>query len=112
MSKVFSFRLDENNPREAQAEEVIKAWVSQGYSLRHVITEALLRLDSKDKGQYDLSLILEGLREVINVQKHIPETDSINIQQLPSGFIEAMRKTVKSGLKSNHSSNDLKSNSQ
>ena len=41
MSKVYSFRLDENNPREAQAREVIDAWVSKGYSLRHILTEAL-----------------------------------------------------------------------
>ena len=42
MSKVFSFRLNDDNPREAQAREEIKAWVKEGYSLRYIITEALL----------------------------------------------------------------------
>ena len=45
MSKVYSFRLDENNPREAQAREVINAGAEDGYSLRYIVTEALLGLD-------------------------------------------------------------------
>ena len=43
MSKVYSFRLDSDNPREAQAIEVIDNWVSQGYSLRNLLTEALIK---------------------------------------------------------------------
>ena len=43
MSKVCSFRLDSDNPREAQAIEVIDNWVSQGYSLRNLLTEALIK---------------------------------------------------------------------
>lgn len=47
MSKVYSFGLDENNPREAQVREVIEAWVSQGYSIRPVV-EALIQLERGD----------------------------------------------------------------
>lgn len=46
MSKVFSFRLREDNPREVQAQDVIEAWISEGYSLRHILTEALLQYDN------------------------------------------------------------------
>ena len=42
MSKVYSFRLDAENPREAQAREVIDVWVSKMYSLRHILTDALI----------------------------------------------------------------------
>lgn len=42
MSKVYSFKLNDDNPREAQAREIIEAWVEERYSLRHIITEALL----------------------------------------------------------------------
>jgi hypothetical protein len=57
MSKVYSFRI-ENNPREAQAREVIDAWVTQGYSLRHIIVCALISyligdLDSTHKCNFD-----------------------------------------------------------
>jgi hypothetical protein len=48
MSKVYSFRI-ENNPREAQAREVIDAWVTQGYSLRHIIVCALISYHIGDK---------------------------------------------------------------
>jgi hypothetical protein len=42
MSKVYSFRLSENNPREIQAREVMEALISQGYPLRYILTEALI----------------------------------------------------------------------
>jgi len=42
MSEVISFRTNKDNPREAQAIEVLKTWVDQGYSVRHVLAEALL----------------------------------------------------------------------
>jgi hypothetical protein len=45
MSEVISFRLNKSNLREAQALEILKAWCSRGYSLRYVITEALLKLN-------------------------------------------------------------------
>ena len=47
MSKVYSFRLDENNPREAQAREVIETWFSQGYSLRHQLVDVLISFQNK-----------------------------------------------------------------
>ena len=40
MSRVIGFRLDSDNPREAQREA--------GYSTRHVLTEALLGLEMID----------------------------------------------------------------
>jgi hypothetical protein len=55
MSKVFSFRLDENNPREAQAMEVIDTWASRGYSLRYVLVEALIDLQRMILSKDDLS---------------------------------------------------------
>ncbi|MCU0485171.1 MAG: hypothetical protein MUC85_03575 [Anaerolineales bacterium] len=48
MSQVISFRLDENNPREAQAQQVLQTRASRGYSLRHTRVEALLALESVD----------------------------------------------------------------
>ena len=42
MSKVYSFRLCDENPREAQAREVIEAWVEEGYLFRYIIVESLI----------------------------------------------------------------------
>lgn len=47
MSEVISFRLDPNNPREAQALEVLRARREEGYSTRHVLTEALLGFEGR-----------------------------------------------------------------
>ena len=45
MSDVISFWLDKDNPREEKARQALKAWYEEGYSLRHIMTEALLRFD-------------------------------------------------------------------
>lgn len=46
MSKVFSFRLNPKNQREAEALAILKDWLAQGYSIRHTVTEALLNLNA------------------------------------------------------------------
>jgi len=101
MSKVFSFRLDTDNPREAQAREVIEVLISQGYSLRHIITEALIYFRDKESPTagwekvYDkLSEILHGL-ENGGVKKQTKDHGSA----LSPSFIEAMKNSVKDGKK-------------
>ena len=44
MSEVISLRLSKENPREALAYEILKGWHEKGHSIRHTITEALLKL--------------------------------------------------------------------
>ena len=44
MSEVISFRLSRDNSREAQALETLRAWRVEGYSVRHILTEALIQL--------------------------------------------------------------------
>ena len=57
MSKVISFRLNPDNPREAEALSVLEKWQNQGFSTRHTITEAIIKLetkvaDGKNQGTY------------------------------------------------------------
>jgi len=65
MSKVFGFRLSDDNPREAQAMEVIETWVSEGYSLRQVIVDVLLSYKKTEEGHDELESILEQLQDLI-----------------------------------------------
>ena len=65
MSKVYSFRLDENNPREAQAREVIDAWVTQGYSLRHQIVDVLISFQDKMSQQKSYDELLKQIESLI-----------------------------------------------
>ena len=100
MSKVFSFRLREDNPREVQAQEVIEVWISQGYSLRHILTEALIRYDNDGDHGEEVANLIEQLRSLLTqtsserIARSIP---SDNKSALPSHFIEAVKKSMKSG---------------
>jgi hypothetical protein len=65
MSTVISFRLDRNNPREAQALLVLVRWQEEGYSIRHIMTEALIRLEESDtKPDTHLADILAALQAI------------------------------------------------
>jgi hypothetical protein len=101
MSKVYSFRLNEDNPREAQAIEVINAWVSHGYSLRQILTESLLNYKETNKitngwdhlyGQ--LSALIEKLES-----GGLEEPQEKNKTILSPFFLDAMKKSAKKGLK-------------
>ncbi|NDJ85711.1 MAG: hypothetical protein GYB66_07480 [Chloroflexi bacterium] len=48
MSKVVSFRLDEEVPEEQQALAVLEAWQQKGYSTRAIMTWALMALAGAD----------------------------------------------------------------
>lgn len=98
MSKVSSFRLSDDNPREAQAREVIEAWVEEGYSVRHIITEALL-IDFDNKNGDD-----EVYTLLVQLKRMIPEfenTTSLDIHDehkmtdLSSSFLVAVKNSAK-----------------
>ena len=67
MSEVISFRLNKDNPREAQALEILKAWCLRGYSVRYLITEMLLMLN--DPGQE--SMTDNAIRELNSVLNQV-----------------------------------------
>lgn len=97
MSKVYSFRLDEHNPREAQAKGVIHAWVDEGYSLRHVIVEALLSFSNKDAGQSELNEVVEQLQDLILTLERPHVSKSIDTL-LFNSFLDAVKQSAKSGI--------------
>ena len=104
MSKVYSFRLSNDNPREAQAREVIEAWVEEGYSLRLLVTDALVNFR---KQSYKTSVMDEILRQLDNIQDMLDRGQmATNINgnptnhSLSSGFVEAVKMNIKSGIRS------------
>jgi hypothetical protein len=97
MSKVYSFRLSEDNPREAQARRVIEAWVSEGYSLRYVIVEALLdcKIDKSDSNEY--LYLLKKLQSMIENSNRIEvgtKPDSPLSNTFKAGIVESMKKGI------------------
>ena len=107
MSKVISFRLDPNNQRESYALAVLQERLSQGFSTRHTLTEALLNLDS-DKSQAanngamnDLSQQIKELLENIQMGSSgvIPCGKVSSQEKLSDGFVSSILKTAKPGLR-------------
>ena len=68
MSEVISFRLDRENPREAQALAVLTKGQEAGYSLRHILTEALLALEAAAEEE---QAVAQALTEVAGRLEHI-----------------------------------------
>jgi hypothetical protein len=75
MSKVISFRLDDTNPREAGALDILNQWSEAGYSIRFVITKALLERPSE-------------------------QTPDQGSAALPEHFLAAIKQGIKPGVKS------------
>lgn len=93
MSKVYSFRLDSNNPRETQAREVIESWISQGYSIRFLVTESLISYANHENMNNDIYLLMDQLRNLIeNIGNgRIFNTPNAMKDPLSPSFIDAIK---------------------
>ena len=92
--------LDQNNCREVQAREVIDAWVSKGYSLRQIITDALIGYGNNKNQSVEIDTLLKQLRELINqgANRQLQESSEGNDHTLPGSFLGGIRKSMKEGL--------------
>ena len=99
MSKVYSFRLDENNPREAQAREVIEAWVTQGYSLRHQFVDLLISFQDKNFQNNEYAKLLEKIESLISNSKVKEDVFEVTKGTLTETFIVSLSESVKCGVK-------------
>ena len=112
MSKVFSFRLREDNHREARALKLLDEWIEQGYTLRFIITEALLKLDhpgsnlKTDQDDRPLDIVLEQIKLLIEsavtdghkpIIKQKPDTEA---HSLSEKFLTSVRLASKPGINS------------
>ena len=100
MSKVYSFRLNIKNPREAQAKDVIDNWVSQGYSLRYILTEALINFPGNGNQENRWESIYNQLSDLVReLDKRVVNQESRNKKSsLSQEFIVAMKKAAKPGI--------------
>jgi hypothetical protein len=93
MSKVYSFRFCNDDPREVQAMEAIEGWVGKGYSLRYMVVEAILAHRKEGLKQDDLNSVVEQLQDLIlplDKQPVIQPSKSF----LSDTFLDAVRKSV------------------
>lgn len=111
MSKVFSFRLDKNNPREARALEVIETQRAEGLGLRHIITAALLALDLQRTDLVSCKThdeISETLKRVTQLLEKIEKRNnssqkdqdaSSDCSKLTDNFVASIKRAAKPGMK-------------
>ena len=108
MSKVIGFRLDVNNPREARALNVLEAWQEAGYSTRHILTEALIRLEASDE-EPAASLQLDEVVAALNkVNEQLGRLQQMGLQParqpeqqlavLSDAFLLSVKSAVKPGI--------------
>lgn len=100
MSKVYSFRLDGDNPREAQAREIINAWVSEGYSLRRIITDALIGYRGSGDSVNKWDRVYDQLSELIRgIDSGVLKKELFDINTTISPeFVAAIKKAARRGI--------------
>jgi len=111
MSEVISFRLDPNNPREAQALQVLERMITQGYSVRFIMSEALVKFGANkidsERVENDPD-IRATLREITKILDHIQTGDSAlkssssmssKPENLGDSFIHSIKLSSKPGIK-------------
>jgi hypothetical protein len=110
MSKVISFRLNKDNQREASAILVLQEWIAQGYSIRQIITEALLKLDEvhREPSTTQLLELNEMLNQINQVLEQLGHGKPTHLRisgrlsgdaGLDDSFIASIKQTVKQGVK-------------
>jgi len=102
MSKVFRFRLDENNPREAQAMRVIDAWIEEGYSLRQLLVDVLVTYKNESGHKPDTEALLEKIMSLlvtISDGKKSILNGNVRDDKLSQKFVGAISKSAKDGMK-------------
>ena len=104
MSKVYSFRLDDDNPREIRAREVINAWILKGYTLRYIIIEALTTFNERNRSDEDAHDLIEKIRFIVDESsKEKAGKDQKNateyLRPLSPAFVSELGKSIKTGIR-------------
>lgn len=102
MSKVYSFRLSDKNPREAQAIQVTETWASKGFSLRQLYIEAVIAYANVTDGQWELVVILRNIEKTLEELKGQYNHREMEIDhkiELSNEFIECLVKSARPGIR-------------
>lgn len=108
MSEVISFRLDNTNPREAQALGVLNTCTDKGFSIRFILTTALIELEhinpelEMNMDNRELGLVLDQINQLLEIVKANPiAVQSTNMEQpiLRESFLASIKQGVRPGIK-------------
>jgi len=103
MSEVLSFRLSKENSREAKALSILKMWREEGYTIRHTLTVAILKLDSDHEPPANMFAENEILKALNDILQYLPIPKNVEHpnpkQQVSEKFMASLKLSVKPGLK-------------
>jgi hypothetical protein len=103
----YSFRLNSDRKREAEARLILHQWREKGYTVREILTEALLNLD-RSKGS-ETEATMNEMKAMINTLSEIVDrlqTGEFAMPaqpergpQLPSDLVKSLQANRKPGRK-------------
>jgi hypothetical protein len=118
MNRILHTRLDDRYPNERRALEIFDILKGQGKSVRQILTSALLALDtdsavivpeSNNQLAAKIDEQSELLQELLETVRHFDRDGLIafanqpttmdNDQEVDAGFVESMRKSLRTGVK-------------
>ena len=110
MSQVISFRLNKDNPREVKALLVLQTRKAKGYSVRQIVTEALINLEETQtvSHTHNLDQLNVALKEVGRLHTQFesqggnPKKNTNHRREdsaLADSFLASVKMSVKPGLK-------------
>ena len=107
MSKVISFRLNPDNPREAQALDILRTKQNEGFSSRRILTDALIKMATEKENSNILSINelnealeqVSGFLERLNGSNHT-QNEQTNPQAsvLKEKFLSSVKVAARPGL--------------
>ena len=109
MSKVISFRLDPDNPRDAMALEILWAEQAKGFSSRRILADALIALEGKTGMSQVLSVeeFNTALEQITRLLENINFDYPVNANhehvgsqthELHDHFLQSVKVAVKPGI--------------
>ena len=79
-----------NNDREAAAITILRRWLEQGFSIRHTITEALLKLESKDSVNDEYEILADISRRVNEILEIANNSSGMDFHQSNNSYSEKL----------------------
>ena len=111
MSEVISCRLNQRNPREKRASEILLEWRGKGYSTRYIFTEALLRLEDSAvnrtsvENNDDLPQLIARIDQLLEQEEkrwsknNHEANQKLPLEELSDSFLASVKEGAKPGLK-------------
>jgi len=106
MSEVISFRLNPDNPQEAQALKILRSKQAEGFSSRRILTDALIGMVAKNEQDFPIDEFNTALEQVSGLLERLnggnqDQSQSMrpHVSSLNDNFLNSVKITARPGVK-------------